>query len=102
MSAIVGPSQRVCSRPTLVSTTTGASSTLVASQRPPRPASITATSPPRRASSYRAGGGERAGLDVGGGDPDPLGEGRQVRRQVGAGAQAVRLQDRRRHPHGRG
>ena len=54
MSAIVGPSQRVCSRPTLVSTTTGAPSTLVASQRPPRPASTTATSTSRRASSENA------------------------------------------------
>ena len=48
MCRSVGPSQRVCSRPTLVSTTTGASSTLVASWRPPRPASTTATSTPRR------------------------------------------------------
>ena len=54
MSAIVGPSQRVCSSPTLVSTTTGAPSTLVASQRPPRPASTTATSTSRRASSENA------------------------------------------------
>ena len=54
MSAIVGPSQRVCSSPTLVSTHTSASSTLVASQRPPRPASTTATSTPRRASSSNA------------------------------------------------
>ena len=54
MSATVGPSQRVCSRPTLVSTTTGARSTPVASWRPPRPASTTATSTPRRASSSNA------------------------------------------------
>ena len=54
MSAIVGPSQRVCSNPTLVSTTTGAPRTFVASQRPPRPASITATSTSRRASSENA------------------------------------------------
>jgi hypothetical protein len=31
MSVIVGPSQRVCSRPTLVSTATPASTTFVAS-----------------------------------------------------------------------
>ena len=44
----------MCSSPTLVSTTTGAPSTLVASWRPPRPASTTATSTPRRASSANA------------------------------------------------
>ena len=54
MSATVGPSQRVCSSPTLVSTTTGARSTPVASWRPPSPASTTATSTPRRASSSKA------------------------------------------------
>ncbi len=54
MSVIVGPSQRVCSRPTLVSTATGAASTLVASWRPPRPASTTAASTPRSASSENA------------------------------------------------
>ena len=54
MSVIVGPSQRVCSRPTLVSTATGAASTFVASWRPPRPASTTATSTPRSASSENA------------------------------------------------
>ena len=54
MSRTVGPSQRVCSSPTLVSTTTGAPSTFVASCRPPRPASTTATSTSWRASSANA------------------------------------------------
>src|SRR5829696_3209283 len=54
MSVIVGPSQRVCSRPTLVSTATGAARTFVASWRPPSPASTTATSTPRSASSENA------------------------------------------------
>jgi hypothetical protein len=52
ISATVGPSQRVCSRPTEVSACTFDGITLVASKRPPRPASITATSTPRRASSW--------------------------------------------------
>ena len=131
MSATVGPSQRVCSSPTLVSTTTGARSTPVASWRPPRPASTTATSTPRRASSSNAAavissnwvtrspgsrprstfgrgrGGplhrraECLGLEVAVADPDPLREARQVRRDERAGAHAVRLQQRRGHPHGR-
>ena len=54
IASTVGPSQRVCSRPTLVSTCTFEGITLVASKRPPRPASITATSTPRRASSENA------------------------------------------------
>jgi hypothetical protein len=49
--AHVGPSQRVCSRPTFVSTATSDGMTFVASQRPPSPASTTATSTPRRANS---------------------------------------------------
>jgi hypothetical protein len=51
MSAIVGPSQRVCSRPTFVRTWTFEGMTFVASQRPPRPASTTTTSAPASASS---------------------------------------------------
>ena len=131
MSAIVGPSQRVCSSPTLVSTTTGARSTPVASWRPPRPASTTATSTPRRASSSNAAavdqlelghavallqpavdlrrrrggaldrGAERAGLEVAVADPDALGEARQVRREERARAHAVRLEQRGGHPDGR-
>ena len=54
MSVSVGPSQRVCSRLTEVSACTLDGITLVASKRPPRPASITATSTPRRASSWYA------------------------------------------------
>ena len=131
MSATVGPSQRVCSRPTFVSTATAASSTLVASQRPPRPASTTATSTSRRASSSSAaavsssnwvtrsppreraidlggggrgalhGGAEGVGREVLVADPDPLGEGDQVRREVGAGAHAVGLEQRGGHADGR-
>ena len=52
MSFSVGPSQRVCSRPTDVSTCTFDGITFVASKRPPSPASITTTSTPRRASSW--------------------------------------------------
>ncbi len=54
MSVRVGPSQRVCSRLTDVRTWTLDGITFVASKRPPRPASITATSTPRRASSWYA------------------------------------------------
>jgi hypothetical protein len=54
MSASVGPSQRVCSRLTDVSTWTFEGITFVASKRPPSPASTTATSTPRRASSWYA------------------------------------------------
>ena len=126
MSATVGPSQRVCSRPTLVSTQTPASSTLVASQRPPRPASTTATSTPAAGQLVERGGGQQLELghalaareravDLGGGrggaldrgaeglagevlvaDPDALGEADQVRREVGAGAHAVRPRAARR------
>ena len=44
ISSRVSPSSSVCSRPTFVSTTTGARRTFVASSRPPSPASTTATS----------------------------------------------------------
>ncbi len=53
MSFSVGPSQRVCSRPTFVSTVTRESITFVASYRPPSPASTTATSTPCSAISQR-------------------------------------------------
>ncbi len=132
MSRTVGPSQRVCSSPTFVSTTVSAPSTLVASWRPPRPASITATSTSRRASSssaaavtssncvtrspsssvrstFAAAAAARctaapnaSPLEVPVADPDPLGEARQVRRQERSGAHAVRLEQRGGHADGRG
>ena len=114
-----------------MSTTSGARRTPVASWRPPSPASTTATSTPRRASSSNAaavstsnwvtrspscepavdlrgrlgralhGGAEGVGPQVGIADPDPLGEAGEMRREVRAGAHAVRLEQRGRHPHGR-
>ena len=133
MSAIVGPSQRVCSSPTFVRTCTFDGITFVASQRPPRPASTTATSAPclgqlavggggqglelrdavalleravdllGRPRGARDGGARSAPADeVGVVDADALGERDEVRREVGAGAQAVAGEDRGRHPHRRG
>ena len=127
MSGIVGPSQRVCSSPTFVSTTTGARSTPVASWRPPRPGlddrdldpaprelverrggdqlelghAVAGLQPAVDLRGGRGGalhgGAERVGLEVGVADPDPLGEGRQVRREERAGADAVRLEQRGGH-----
>ena len=115
-----------------VSTAISASMTFVASQRPPRPASTTATSTPASASrAYaaavsasncvtrvagleraidelggrpRAGGRRREPLrrDVGAVDADALGEGDEVRREVRAGAHAVVREERRDHPRRRG
>ena len=103
----------------------------MASWRPPRPASTTATSTPWRASSSNAaavissncvtrspgssaavdlrrrrrgaldGGAELVGLEVAVADPDALGERGEVRREERARADAVRLQQRRGHAHRR-
>ncbi len=54
ISARVEPSTSVCSRPTFVSRTTRASTTFVASWRPPSPASTTAASTPCAAKSANA------------------------------------------------
>jgi hypothetical protein len=54
ISSRVSPSTSVCSRPTLVSRTTCERRTFVASRRPPRPASTTATSISRAANSANA------------------------------------------------
>ena len=103
----VSPSTSVWSSATFVSTTTAPPSTFVASWRPPRPASTTATSTPargelgerggrqhlelRRARRVRPYARERA-LEVGVGavDLDPLGPAAHVRRDVRADAQALR------------
>ena len=55
----------------------------------------------RRGGRALDGGAERVRLDVGVADADALGEGRQVRREVGARAHAVGVEDRRRHADGR-
>ena len=54
ISPTVEPSRRVWSSATFVSTSTSAVSTFVASSRPPRPASTTATSTPSSASARNA------------------------------------------------
>ncbi len=112
----VSPRTSVCSSATLVRTTTGASSTFVASKRPPSPASTAATSTPglrelgqRRCGQHlelgraeplgrRADALDRA-LEVGlrATDADPLGPTRDVRRVVAAGEEPLareRLLDR--------
>ena len=119
MSAIVGPSQRVCSSPTLVSTWTFERDHVGGVVAPAEPGldhrdldlargelgvrgggqrlelrhAVVAV---ERAVDELGGargaldrGGERGRLEVGVVDPDPLGERDQVRRQVGAGAQPV-------------
>ena len=108
----VSPSTAVCSSPTFVSRTTRASTTLVASRRPPRPASRTATSTPRSAKSSSAAPVrisncvaptssaaartrcDRA-LEAGGVGLEPLGPAGDVRRRVGRGSDALRAQERR-------
>ena len=54
ISSLVSPSTSVCSRAMLVSTTTGALTTLVASRRPPSPASSATASTPLSAKASRA------------------------------------------------
>ena len=131
--ASVGPSQRVCSRPTFVSTVTrgvdhARSRRSARRARPRRPPprrrcsaisqsaaavsssnwvtwsssgerAVDALGRPRRARDRR---GERVGVELALADPHALAVGDEVRRGVGARAQAVALEDRRDHPRGRG
>ena len=62
ISSRVSPSTSVCSRPTFVSRTTCERRTFVASSRPPRPASTTATSTSRAANSAKRGRADRLEL----------------------------------------
>ena len=62
ISSGVSPSTSVCSSATFVSRTTGASTTFVASSRPPSPASMTATSTPGLRELGERGGGQRLEL----------------------------------------
>ena len=93
---------------TFVSSTTGASTTFVASSRPPSPASTTATSTPASANAAKRGGRQRLELRraeplgrapdapdralevrLGAVDPDALAPAAHVRREVRAGAQSL-------------
>ena len=117
----VPPSCSTWSRPTLVSATTGASSTLVASYRPPSPASTATASAPALARATNAAAVSTSNCVIGSSATastpaaatstrataaasrrrraapaqlDALGEPVHVRRDVRTGGQAVRLQDR--------
>ena len=109
ISSRVSPSTSVCSSPTLVSRTTCERSTLVASSRPPSPASTTATSTSRARELRERGRAERLELrrllrlglgpdasdrrlevDLLAVDGDPLGPGADVRRDRRADRRAPR------------
>ena len=127
ISSSVSPSQAVWSRPIEVSTVTRDSRTLVASRRPPRPASITPTSTPASARATKAvavaasncvtrspsakpastrgsdrghplgGVRERVRLDLAPADPDALRPARRMRREITTRCPSPGFDQRRGH-----